>query len=137
MKEKNEAKKDIDIFLPEPVEIETREGKIRLPKVTWAMDIECIRILSELVREVHELAATDFSRLTPEDVLQIISSFFSRAPEKVTLLASVLLQKDTSWVEKNMTLESMMDLLVPFFFVRGKRLVDRWRKLKAKYLKEK
>jgi len=101
-------KKDaLSIFLPEPKEIKTVHGEtVTVPKVTWAKEIQILRIVGKLVQSLNIKAGVHWIDLLPQ--------ILEKAPTELTRIAAILLDKDPAWVEQNLEAEQVFEVVIPF-----------------------
>lgn len=101
-------KKDaLSIFLPEPKEITTVHGEtLTIPKVTWAKEIQILRIVGKLVQTLNLKPGVHWMELLPH--------ILEKAPTELTRIAAILLEKDPAWVEQNLEAEQVFEVVIPF-----------------------
>jgi hypothetical protein len=124
MKGKQKAKKGIDeLFFPEPVEIKTLSGEIvQVPKVAWGKEI---RIGQEIGRVFEELNDVRISteKGAQWDREKLIAELIVKAPDAVTRIVSIIIDKDAAWIQEELDAEAILGLLVPFCMNRVTKFV--------------
>lgn len=148
MPEKDNEIKGAEIYLPEDVWVETLGGeKIKVPKLSWGKEIKLAKIFSTMIKQMPSFVET-FSEMPEVDekklkkgnvgdymkgafggfvgkLIKILPELLDNAPDCLTQSASVMLDKDSKWIENNLEFDGMVDLVVPFFVRYFKKCVDK------------
>jgi len=123
MVNKKDVKNEAEIFVPSPQKLELVSGEeFTVPRVNWRKQISISRHISKLIQELDAIKNIDFAKLTVNDVLNFLPELIEKAPDVVTEMCMVLTEKDKDWVETNMDLDSIVELLTPFFKSISKKL---------------
>jgi len=118
---------EVDVFLDGNLFTKTISGEVvKAGVLTWKKELEIGKVLAGLLKEVPELTSRNLSSLTPDDLLVIIGSLLSKGLDEITHLVGVILDKDENWILENLDSEGVINLLVPFFFKRGKKYQEMW-----------
>jgi len=118
---------EVDVFLDGNLYTKTISGEVvKAGVLTWKKELEIGKVLAGLLKEMPELTSRNLSSLTPDDLLVIIGSLLSKGLDEVTHLVGVILDKDENWILENLDSEGVINLLVPFFFKRGKKYQEMW-----------
>ncbi len=120
-KSKEEKKNEVDVFFP-------KGGKVTLPsckepltvkKFTWGKEAKLGRMLGQLLKEIN---LGDFQKLTetnikgdPQIVVNTFLPLLQNAPETVTSMVAIILDKEVQWVNDTLDSEDIIEVLVPFF----------------------
>ena len=113
-------KDELDVLVPEPSEVEDVHGnKIQVPKITWKKEVEALRILGRLLKHLETYLEGEQPKVAA--VLQIA---LEKAPDELTRIAAILLEKEPTWVEQNLESDAIFKLIFPFvvnIYVKAKR----------------
>lgn len=103
----SKRKDTVSVFLPEPEEVKTVSGEVvQVPKVTWAKEIQILRIVGKLIQSLNLKPGVHWTELVPQ--------ILEKAPTELTRIAALLLDKEPGWVEQNLEAESVFKVVIPF-----------------------
>lgn len=113
---KDSKRDESKVFVPEERVLETVSGeKIKVPRVNWKKQILISRLIGSTIESLECLRNRDLSNLQVKDMIEVLPEIIEKAPEKVTEMCAILLEKDNSFVENELDLERIVELLRPFF----------------------
>jgi len=94
------------------------DGKdVNLPNVPWGREKQALSIIAEIFDIVPslEIEKYDLNKLKPLDVCNMLPPLLRGMPDHVTRLTAVILGKDSEWVDNTLDLESILEVITPFF----------------------
>jgi len=114
---KSEETKDDEVFVPSLQEITTLNGeKVQVPKLNWKKEILIARSFTNIFKSLPQLKQVDWEKgITVSQVLESLPDVVEQAPDEITKIVSVILDKEPQWVEENLDFESIASLIIPFF----------------------
>ena len=98
------------------------------PKCSWRMERQVLRCIAGVIEPLvssNVFAVTTESGGANDQVIRILEILLQQAPDKVTEAAAVLTGTDVQWVDENLNIEGIIDLLVPFFASKRKAILER------------
>lgn len=117
MKAKAKGLKGLDeILFPEPTSVRTIEHtdgtggeEVAVPKASWGKEIQVGkaigRVLAQL-KDVREGKTWDVQKLVPQ--------LMENAPDELTKMVAILLDREVSWVETELDAEAVIGIMLPF-----------------------
>jgi len=119
-------KEEIAIFFKND-EIETIDGtKVSVKKISWDKEMRVTTILADIIQELFEggvLKKEEAMKVKISDLGGLLMKFPDKL-NKVTSIASILMDQDEEWVKANLDSERIIELLKPFF-VKGGRVLEK------------
>jgi len=114
---KSEETRDDEVFVPSLQEITTLNGeKVQVPKLNWKKEILIARSFTNIFKSLPQLKKVDWEKgITVSQVLESLPDVVEQAPDEITKIVSVILDKEPQWVEENLDFESIASLIIPFF----------------------
>lgn len=126
-KKEDTTAEEVEAFYPTE-ELKLASGKeIRLPKITWGKEISALAIVGQIINDIDEFQEVDFETITVSEILKLIGGVVTKAPDKVTKIVSILTDQTPEEVEENFDSENVMQVLVPFFRTRWKKVAKAFR----------
>lgn len=110
------SKNEIDIFVPLE-EIETiKNEKVKVPKVSWKKETEISKILAGCLKTVLTPGLLEKAEnISPTDIIKLLPNLSDNFLPSLTKVVSIILEKDTEWIENNLDSEKVVELILPFF----------------------
>ena len=108
---------EVDVFLPPPKFVTTVDGEtISIGKVTWGMQLRIARALGLVLAELPSGIGTvdGEGNLQVGELSEVLPVLFNKAPAAMTAICVAVLDKDAEWVEANLELDSVWEIVVPF-----------------------
>lgn len=136
--EKTAESNDLDIFLPDPRTFTDLQGnEFQTRKIGWGSESKIAfkfgKIIVKIMKAtagmgpVKDLQDIDFTMLSMDE---IIEQAMTEAPDLVTDAAVALTGKERKWVDENLDLETVLEIVVPFF----KRRWTKWSSLLQRFV---
>jgi len=121
----DKKKDDVDQILPIPQSIKTVNGdSITVPQVTLRKEALVSQQIAIALKDAFgkDFALDEDARKNFKVTVELLKSVLERTPERLVTMASVLLStkdvpRDVDWVQDNLRLVDVVNLLVPFFGV--------------------
>lgn len=135
------AKKTEDqVLVPTPDTILLNNGeRYTIPPITWGREIRILRVIRTVLNGVFGEAPKRIPQIT-EDMSEdqkariagelaainaqmtqhLLTVLLDEGPEQITEAASALFDQDTQWIEENLTIDRILEALVPF--LRNKQM---------------
>lgn len=121
----DKKKDEVDQILPIPQSIKTVNGdSIAVPQVTLRKEALVSQQIAIALKDAFgkEFALDEDARKNFKVTVELLKSVLEKTPERLVTMASVLLStkdvpRDVDWVQDNLRLVDVVNLLVPFFGV--------------------
>lgn len=121
----DKKKDEVDQILPIPQSIKTVNGdSIAVPQVTLRKEALVSQQIAIALKDAFgkDFALDEDARKNFKVTVELLKSVLERTPERLVTMASVLLStkdvpRDVDWVQDNLRLVDVVNLLVPFFGV--------------------
>lgn len=133
MPRKPAEKEDVDVFVPMPAFVNLANGeKKQLPKMTWGREIRVLKVIKNIMAEIvksgvfNNAAKVDEEGnpvpMTEEEIIaqnteatsKIMDLIFELGPKELTEAASAITDESAEWVQENMNVEGIIEIVVPF-----------------------
>lgn len=132
---------DIDIWAPDPRTFKDRKNKeFTTHELKWSVEIKIIKKVSALIKKVLAVmpdttqAGIEITgegkfiydtKRAPEFFLKTIMESIQDMPELLQDVTCALTGKDEEWVGENLTLDIMLEVVIPFFKRNLRRYVKK------------
>jgi len=121
----DKKKDEVDQILPIPQSIKTVNGdSIAVPQVTLRKEALVSQQIAIALKDAFgkDFALDEDARKNFKVTVELLKSVLEKTPERLVTMASVLLStkdvpRDVDWVQDNLRLVDVVNLLVPFFGV--------------------
>lgn len=124
---------ELDVLVPEPEVVKTVKGEVVvIPPVSWGREVRILRIVKDIMAKLSASNLFNMNIKTDENgnalitdeqqteiVGQIMTLLLETATEKLTEAAAAITNRDPKWVEDNLDMEGILNIIVPF--LRSKR----------------
>jgi len=125
-KDVGKQKGDVDVFFPIPEFINTIHGeRIIIPIMNLKKEFEIGHAITRIIKKIPDFKDLNLRALQPETITKMLPALMETAPEELTFMASTILEKDKEWIEEQLDLDVLMDLLIPFFLRVLKKLASK------------
>jgi len=107
-----------DIFFPKPKTLKTIHGEdVIVPKVSWKKERQIIAEVKGLIQQFPDLAAYATGNVgeLATTTWQLVVRAAEEAPQVLSRLAAIVLEKPEEWVDDNLDSERIISLLAPLF----------------------
>ncbi len=138
----NPKKKDeVETFFPAGGEVKLPSLKKTFPikKFTWGKEAVLGKLLGALLKDAN---LGEFRNLTEQNAQQnpqiVINAFLpllESAPDTITKMVATILDKEEEWVETELQIEDIIEVLVPFFIGASKRYQSLFNKISQRFQK--
>ncbi len=145
VKEKEETldrvESEMETFCPQggEVKLPSLNKHFEIKKFTWGKEAVLGKMLGTLLKDSN---FGEFRKLTEENIQgnpQIVIDTFlpilESAPETITKMVGTILDKENKWVEDNLQIEDIVEVLVPFFIGAFKRYQNLYGKINQRFQK--
>lgn len=98
--------------------VTTVDGKdFKLPKISWGQEKQIISIVADIVSTIPDLEIEkhDMSNFQIGDAIEMLPVLLRNSQEHVGRLVSVLISQEVEWVEENLDLDAILEIVSPFF----------------------
>lgn len=141
----------LEEILSMPTEIKTNKGEVvKIPVASWRMELQVVKSVGKLLGDVRShlgLTWDDITKLQKpaeqvttsiedtealkeaedarkEKLFDLILKAAELAPDEITRITAVVIGKDPEFVEANLELGTILQVLLPFLMQRMQRLTD-------------
>jgi hypothetical protein len=133
---KAEKKSEADTLFPTPKTVTLLDGEVfTLPIITWGREIRILRVIKAILAGVFGKEATpkripviedtmpedekatiraELAAINAEMTQHLLSVLLEKGPEQITEVASALFNKPGEWIEENVSIETILEVAVPF-----------------------
>ncbi len=134
-------KKELDVFFPDggTVKLPSFEKPLEVKKIKWGKEAQLGKLIGSLLKDAN---ISQFSQLTeknikanPQIVIDAFLPLLQNAPETVTKMVAIILDKDAVWVEGELVMGDIIEVLVPFFAGAFKKYQNLFGNINQKFLK--
>jgi len=120
---------DVKIFVPENNKVVTVSGdKVKIPKLSWKKELQLLKIIEGSVAIIVEQSNRTVTEEVTDPITNVVSEVkvpvestpadliqyaLQNIPEKVTEFMSIVMGKDTEWVENELDSTEILGVIVP------------------------
>ncbi len=130
--------KELETFVPENIKVTLSSGEdIEIKPLNWGKEIKVCQLVSKffsgnaVIEAFNEIAKED-GKNDLDVISQLILPLVSQAPQVITQILVLLLDKDTKYVEESLTSEDVMQIFVPFLQNLFTKYTEIFQKVKPK-----
>mgnify|MGYP001558217677 CR=1 FL=1 len=115
---------DIKIWAPKEIVVTTINGdNVSVPAISLGKELKILRIIGDAwkssgISEIDDLKSGNVP------VMKIVEWVTTNIPDYLLSVVSIILDRETQWIEDHLDLETTLALVVPF-------LLDRMKKIQA------
>ena len=112
---------EVETFFPDggTIKLPSFEKPFEVKKIKWGKEAQLGRLIGSLLKDAN---ISQFGELTeknikanPQIVINAFLPLLETAPETVTKMVAILLDKAEVWVNENLSMPDIIEVLVPFF----------------------
>jgi len=113
----------IEKILPLDSEITLSNGdKVAVKSLSWGKEIKALQLVSQCMEESNVVEAINTLASAKEKdsisaIAQLVMPLIASAPDRITKIVSLLINKDEKYVEESCTSEDVMQVFTPFLKV--------------------
>jgi hypothetical protein len=128
--------KEIETFLPENNKVTLSNGQvIEIKPLNWGKEIKVCQLVSKFFGDNNLMEAFNLVD-KEEDSLTAISNLIiplvNEAPQIITQIIALLIEKETKEIEESLTSEDVMQIFVPFLQNLFTKYTKMFQKVKIK-----
>jgi hypothetical protein len=128
--------KELETFLPEDNKVTLSNGEVIVIKpLNWGKEIKVCQLVSKFFGDNNLMEAFNLLDKS-EDGLTAISNLIiplvNEAPQIITQIIALLIEKDTQYIEESLTSEDVMQIFVPFLQKLFAKYTEMFQKVKLK-----
>ncbi len=133
---------EVETFFPQGGEIKLPSLKKTFPvkKFSWGKEAVLGKMLGTLLKNSN---FGEFRNLTekniqtnPQIVIDAFLPILESAPETITKMVATILEKEEEWVETELQIEDIIEVLVPFFTGAFRRYQNLYGKINRRFQKQ-
>ncbi len=132
------SNKELETFLPEDIKVTLSNGTaIVIKPLNWGKEIKVCQLVSKFfsgntVIEAFNEISKDDGKNDLDAISQLLIPLVSEAPQVITQILALLLDKDIKYVEESLTSEDVMQIFVPFLQNLFTKYTEIFQKVKPK-----
>jgi len=92
---------------------------IAIKKPGLKKQIQIIKKVGQTLKDLKEVKDINIDAFTWKDVVTVLPDILTEVPDAIVEIGGLILDKDEKWVEENVVLEDLIEILVPFFKTYG------------------
>ncbi len=114
-------KDELNVFFPDggTVKLPSFKKPFEVKKIKWGKEAQLGKLIGSLLKDAN---ISQFGQLTeknikgnPQIVIDAFLPLLENAPETVTKMVAILLDETDTWVNENLSMPDIIEVLVPFF----------------------
>ena len=110
-----EIQKEISAFIKEPIKINLSNGKIlEIKPLSWRKELQLIRLLGKFVEEGIGTGLIPTESMSFLDTGKLIGNILQKSPDVITEMVMIITDKDRNFVENELVLEDIVEIVSPF-----------------------
>jgi hypothetical protein len=130
--------KELETFVPESTKVTLADGtKLEIKPLNWGKEIKVCQLVSKFFSDNALLEA--FNNITTTEgandldaISKLIIPLVNEAPQVITEILALVINKDNTYVEESLTSEDVMQIFVPFLQNLFTRYTKIFQKVKLK-----
>ncbi len=133
------SEKELETFLPEDTKVTLANGEvIEIKPLNWGKEIKVCQLVSKffsgnsVIEAFNEIANEDGDNNDLDTISKLIIPLINEAPQAITQILALLLNKDTEYIEESLTSEDVMQIFVPFLQNLFTKYTEIFQKVKLK-----
>ncbi|RKX63966.1 MAG: hypothetical protein DRP34_00450 [Thermodesulfobacteriota bacterium] len=123
-----EIQKEISAFIREPIKINLSNGKIlEIKPLSWKKELQLIKLLGKFVEEGIGTGLIPTESMSFLDTGKLIGNILQKSPDVITEMVMIITDKDRNFVENELVLEDIVEIVSPFLesmLIRLKKVVS-------------
>ncbi len=132
---------EIETFFPQggEVRIPSLKKHLTVKKFTWGKEAVLGKLLGSLLKNsqfggLRELTEANITT-NPQIVIDVFLPLLESAPETITKMVGVILDKEEKWIEEELQTEDIIEVLIPFFLGAFKKYQSLFSKVNQRFQK--
>ena len=110
-----EIQKEISAFIREPIKINLSNGKIlEIKPLSWKKELQLIKLLGKFVEEGIGTGLIPTESMSFLDTGKLIGNILQKSPDVITEMVMIITDKDRNFVENELVLEDIVEIVSPF-----------------------
>ena len=110
-----EIQKEISAFIREPIKINLSNGKIlEIKPLSWKKELQLIKLLGKFVEEGIGTGLIPTESISFLDTGKLIGNILQKSPDVITEMVMIITDKDRNFVENELVLEDIVEIVSPF-----------------------
>lgn len=110
-----EIQKEISTFIREPIKINLSNGKIlEIKPLSWKKELQLIKLLGKFVEEGIGTGLIPTESMSFLDTGKLIGNILQKSPDVITEMVMIITDKDRNFVENELVLEDIVEIVSPF-----------------------
>jgi len=110
-----EVQKEISAFIREPIKINLSNGKIlEIKPLSWKKELQLIKLLGKFVEEGIGTGLIPTESMSFLDTGKLIGNILQKSPDVITEMVMIITDKDRNFVENELVLEDIVEIVSPF-----------------------
>ncbi len=110
-----EIQKEISAFIREPIKISLSNGKIlEIKPLSWKKELQLIKLLGKFVEEGIGTGLIPTESMSFLDTGKLIGNILQKSPDVITEMVMIITDKDRNFVENELVLEDIVEIVSPF-----------------------
>jgi len=123
-----EIQKEISAFIRESIKINLSNGKIlEIKPLSWKKELQLIKLLGKFVEEGIGTGLIPTESMSFLDTGKLIGNILQKSPDVITEMVMIITDKDRNFVENELVLEDIVEIVSPFLesmLIRLKKVVS-------------
>jgi len=123
-----EIQKEISAFIKEPIKINLSNGKtLEIKPSSWKKELQLIKLLGKFVEEGIGTGLIPTESMSFLDTGKLIGNILQKSPDVITEMVMIITDKDRNFVENELVLEDIVEIVSPFLesmLIRLKKVVS-------------
>ena len=110
-----EIQKEISVFIREPIKINLSNGKtLEIKPLSWKKELQLIKLLGKFVEEGIGTGLIPTESMSFLDTGKLIGNILQKSPDVITEMVMIITDKDRNFVENELVLEDIVEIVSPF-----------------------
>ena len=110
-----EIQKEISAFIKEPIKIILSNGKtLEIKPLSWKKELQLIKLLGKFVEEGIGTGLIPTEGFSLLDTGKLIGNILQKSPDVITEMVVIITDKDRNFVENELVLEDILEIVSPF-----------------------
>lgn len=110
-----EIQKEISAFIREPIKITLSNGKtLEIKPLSWKKELQLIKLLGKFVEEGIGTGLIPTEGFSLLDTGKLIGNILQKSPDVITEMVVIITDKDKNFVENELVLEDILEIVSPF-----------------------
>ena len=118
--------KELDAFFPDHKFTLVDGDEIGLPKMSWGRELKLVKIVLRIFKGVD---LTKLGESGASSLLSSLPTMLETAGPAATEFCSIMLDKDETWIDNNLDMTDVIDLITSFFVVFFRTFSEQTKKI--------